>query len=351
VNDKPPQPTSAAKPTTAPATQPVGKADPKQTYVATQLKHSSPFVSCRFDPTGRYLFAGAEDRSVQRWELSSSKQIGFSAHDSWVRSLAFSRDGRTLVTGGYDGRLIWWPASADAPKPIRTIDAHAGWVRQVAVSPDGRLLASAGNDRLLKIWNVADGSLVHSLAGHESHVYSTLFHPSGRFVLSGQLHGQVQQFDLAGGKLLRTFDAKALFSYNAGQGVDFGGVRDMSFSPDGKSLACCGLHKAENPLGAVHEPIVLLFDFDSQKLLQSLTCAVKGVAWRVIHHPQQFLVAASGGSGGGFLIFWKPDQPTEFHKFQLPNTARDMDVHPDGIQVATAHHDSHIRISRMATKA
>jgi hypothetical protein len=50
------------------------------------------------------------------------------------------------------------------------------------------------------------------------------------------------------------------------------------------------------------------------------------------------------------LLFWKPDGDKDFFRFGLPHLARDMDLHPDGIQVATAHYDSHVRITRLAAK-
>jgi WD40 repeat protein len=77
---------------------------------------------------------------------------------------------------------------------------------------------------------------------------------------------------------------------------------------------------------------------------------VKGVAWAARFHPAGFLVAVSGGTGGGFLWFWKADQTNEFFKFNLKNTGRDLDLHPDGIRLATAHHDGCLRISAMRPK-
>ena len=74
---------------------------------------------------------------------------------------------------------------------------------------------------------------------------------------------------------------------------------------------------------------------------------LKGVAWGVRFHPAGFVIVASGGTSGGFLWFTRPDQENEFFKFALPGTARDLDLHHDGIQVATAHHDGVLRISAM----
>jgi hypothetical protein len=77
--------------------------------------------------------------------------------------------------------------------------------------------------------------------------------------------------------------------------------------------------------------------------------------WRLKWLEDNTLMALSGGGSGGFLIFWNPaaekDPEKDFHRFQLPNLARDMDLHPDGLQVATAHYDHHVRITKLAAKA
>ena len=327
------------------------KPDPKLANVTTQWAHTSPLLCCRFDPTGKFVFAGCEDHTIQRWDLKTGTKTSLAAHESWVNDLAFMPDGKTLVSAASDGRLIWWSADADKPEPARKVDAHAGWVRSVSSSADGAVLASGGNDRLVKLWNPTDGTLIRELPGHESHVYSVLIHPNGQSVISGDLKGQVKHWEVSTGKLLRTFDAKALHSYNGGQQVDFGGVRSLAISPDGKYLACGGLHNASNPLGAVHDPLIMLFEWESQKLVQShIVGDLKGAAWRSVFHADGLLMAVCGGSTGGHLVFWKPDKNTEFHKFALPSLARDGDLHTDGLQVATAHYDRHLRITRLAAK-
>lgn len=324
------------------------KADPAKTHVAVQWKHSSPIICCRFDPQGRYLFAGAEDYAIHRWEIESGNKISLAEHDCWIRALAFSTDGETMISGGVDGQLFWWPTAAEKPAPTRQLTAHEGWVRALATSPDGKLLASGGNDNLLKLWNLDGGELVREFPVHESNVYTVFFHPREPFVLSGTLNGKVRQWEIESGKLVREFDAAALHTYNGGQGVHYGGVRSIDLSPDGKFLSCGGLHKATNPLGAVNEPLVELFEWETmKKKLSQITDGVKGIIWRVIYHPDGFLIGASGGSGGAYLLFWRPDQEKTFHKLKLPNTIRDMDLHPDGLRIATAHHDNHVRISSM----
>lgn len=327
--------------------------DPKQAHIASQWPHDRPLNACRFDPAGRFIFCGSQDALVERFKLADGARTIFAGgHETWVQSIALTNDGSQIVSGGCDGKLTWWDPAADEPKPVRSVDAHKGWIRSLQVSPNGKLLASGGNDNTVRLWNVADGTLVHELSGHPRNVYSVAFHPQGQFLLSGDLMGGLKQWDVASGKEVRTFDAKPLHTYEGGQQVDYGGVRGLVVSPDGKWLAAGGLHKASNPLGDVNEPLVLLFDWETQKLEKQLIAdgIPNGAIVRLAWLSDGSLMGLTSGVSGGLLLFWKPDAEKDYFRFALPNFARDMDLHPDGLQVATAHHDHHVRITRLAAK-
>ena len=131
--------------------------------------------------------------------------------------------------------------------------------------------------------------------------------------------------------------------------VDYGGVRGLDISPEGAFVACGGLHKASNPLGAVNEPIVLVFDAKTRKLSRTLLAdgIPGGVIWGLRYLPDGSLVGACGGTSGGFLLFWKAGTDKDHHRLALPASARELDVHPDGLRVATAHHDGYVRVTRL----
>ncbi|MCA9231764.1 MAG: WD40 repeat domain-containing protein [Planctomycetales bacterium] len=330
--------------------------DIQASHVAREWKYSAPFIGCRYDPTGRYVFAASMDFTIQRWDLQDDSHTTFAAHESWLRGIGFSPDGQQLVSAGYDGKLCFWetaasPAEGQAVAPTREFSAHEGWVRWLAVHPDGKLIATAGNDLKVKLWSAETGELVQTLEGHAKHIYSLLFHPGGELLLSGDLQGVVNQWELASGKLVRSLDAKLLYTYHGGQQVDYGGVRCMALSTDGKRLACGGLHKATNPFAGVQEPLVLVFDWETGEQIRTheATEVPRGIVWRLVYEPDGTLVGGIGGQAG-FLTFWK-EEKTEVHKLALPNTILDLDQHPSEFAVVTAHHDNHVRITRMTAKA
>jgi WD40 repeat protein len=329
----------------------VAKVDPKQAHVVAQWPAGRPIVCCRFASKGRFLFCGLESSTIERFGLADGKKTSFSGgHESWVFSLAFAPSGETFYSGGGEGRVVFWETAAAGPKPMRTIDAHKGWVRAIAVSPDGKLLATGGNDRIVRLWESSTGKLVRELTGHAGHIYSLECHPGGETLLSGDLLGVIKEWDLASGQAIGGFDAKALHTYEGGQQVDFGGVRGMAVSGDRAMIAAGGLHKATNPLGAVHEPLVLVFDTKTRKPARTLLTdgIAGGVIWRLRYLADGSLMGGCGGSNGGILLFWKSGADKDYHRFGLPNILRDMDLHPDGLRVATAHHDGTARITRLA---
>jgi WD40 repeat protein len=354
-------------------------ADPAKAHVAADLVHGSPLIACRFDPSGRFVFAGAQDSLIVRWDLETKKKTELSGHESWPRALAFSpaisRGGLApgspspavgggalppgspsnpgnsepgaspprLISGDYAGRLLWWKTDDETPAPQRTLDAHHGWVRGVAVSPDGQFAASCGNDLLVKLWRVDDGSLVRTYPGHTSHVYNVAFHPSGARLASCDLKGELIDWEVESGKEVRRLKAAALHKYDPTFKADIGGARGLSFSHDGRFLAAAGIGNVSNAFAGVGDPLVVVWDWESESepKTHKSKANLRGAAWNVAIHPQGFTVALSGGGGGGHLLFWKPGEEQEFHSFKLPNTARDMDLHPDGLRLATAHADGH----------
>jgi WD40 repeat protein len=328
---------------------------PTKTHSVLELNHGKPLAASRFDPLGRFVFYGSEDFRVWRIDWKNDpkaiSKVEHHGHDSWVRALGFSPDGETFLSGGYDGRLVWWPTASDKPEVVRAVEAHAGWIRALDVSPDGTLVATAGNDLLVKVWNMADGTLVHSLAGHARYPYNVAFHPSGKALVSGDLMGNLVHWEVASGKKIREFKSETLSKYDNTFKADIGGFRGLEFNADGSVLAGSGIVNVSNAFAGIGNPAVVRFDWEAgkQTIQHESKAKLKGVAWNLALHPDDFTVAVSGGSGG-YLLFWKPDGKTEFHSLKLPNTARDMDLCSDGVHLVTAHHDGKLRVWRMNEK-
>lgn len=332
------------------------KIEPEKTHLALEHKHDRPLTACHWDRSGRHVFFGAEDHLVHRFTLAdqSVTSMAAPAHNSWVRALGTSPDGEVLYSGGYDGRLVWWPAAAQDPKPIRVVDAHRGWIRALAVAPGGDHFATCGNDHLVKLWDAAEGELVHQFSGHESHVYNVAFTPDGGSLVSCDLHGVVKAWDVNAGGLHRDVAAaESLHHYDETFRADIGGARSIAFRGDGKQLALGGITNVTNAFAGIGEVAVVLLEMSSGEVARQLETEdkVRGTAWGVAHHPDGFWIGLSGGGGGGWLYLWKGDAEHEFFKLKLKNDGRDMSLSADHAQVAVAHADAHLRIYSLHGKS
>ena len=88
-----------------------------------------------------------------------------------------------FATGSADEIIKLW--NTEDGKLVSTLQGHKGSVNTVAFSPDGKYLVSGSQDGTLKIWNVQSGKCIDSWQGHDGAVYSVYFSPDGGFVVSG----------------------------------------------------------------------------------------------------------------------------------------------------------------------
>jgi hypothetical protein len=98
------------------------------------------------------------DRSVRLWNVPSGGAEVLRAHTSSVLSAAFSPDGRTLVSGGDDNKLLLWDLEKKGPP--RALVGHEGAVDALTYTPDGKWILSAGGDVQLRVWDAATGQRV-----------------------------------------------------------------------------------------------------------------------------------------------------------------------------------------------
>ncbi len=172
-------------------------ANPEKFKVVKELSRSDILFALARTPRTAQLLFGGSDFTVCEVDLNQAKpqfkELG--RHDSYVTGLALA--GTTLVSGGYDGRLIWW--NIESRSKIRAVDAHRKWIRHVATTPDGSIVASVADDMVCRLWELESGRLIHELRGHEeltpSHLSSMLFacaiSPDGRHVATGDKVGHI----------------------------------------------------------------------------------------------------------------------------------------------------------------
>jgi WD40 repeat protein len=145
-----------------------------------------------------------------------------SGHTSRILALAFSPDGRQLVSGDFEGKVLAWDLSKDCP--LATF-RHQDRVISVAYSPDGSMLATGSTDCSVKLWNMNDLEEIRTLQGHDSGVVGLAFAADGRTLITAGADGLVNLWDVTTGENRLSWIAHVK------------GLNCLACSPDGQTLA------------------------------------------------------------------------------------------------------------------
>jgi WD40 repeat protein len=171
--------------------------------------------SVAYSPDGRFIVTASRDNTAIIWDAAAGEPVrSLAGHTDAVWSAAYSPDGRFIVTASRDNTAIIWDAAAG--EPVRSLAGHTDAVWSAAYSPDGRFIVTASRDKTVIIWDAATGERVRRLAGRAGGVSSAAYSPDGRFVVTASGDNTAIIWEAATGKQLRT-----LAGYSA------------AYSPDG----------------------------------------------------------------------------------------------------------------------
>jgi WD40 repeat protein len=179
-----------------------------------------------------------------------------------IYCLTWTPDGKQVLTGSLDHSMkLWDPVSGNLVKEFKGYKekdfekGHRDGIFCTAFSPDGKLLASGSSDRTVKLWNVADGSVVREFVNpklkapppptpapsHPGWVYGVRFTPDGKYLISAggapRNQGYLAVWKVDDGTLVH------------GEEMPLGTIFSLALSPDGKTLAI-GTGGSVRPAGA-----------------------------------------------------------------------------------------------------
>jgi WD40 repeat protein len=228
-------------------------------------------ISVAFAPDGKTLAqTNWGDGTVGLWDLAGGKEkFVLSKHaNPEVHHVAYSLDGKRVVSTGYDGSVRVW--NSESGKEEQKLMYHVGGSYVGVFSPDGKRVASGGRDGKVRTWDVTTGKSLWESRAAESFLTAMAFSPDGKKVYSGGHDGTMREWDSATGKELRKWV------------TDRGAARTFALSPDGRTLAVA------NERGSVQ-----LWELETLKL-RRLFASDKGFTWAVAFAPDGKSIITGG---------------------------------------------------------
>ena len=299
-------------------TSPISWQNP--TLIATLTGHSNSVRSVAFSRDSRTLASGSWDNTIKLWDVQTQREIvTITGHSNGVLSVAFSPDGRTLASGSWDNIIKLWDVQTQ--RQIATLTGHSSFVQSLAFSPDGRTLASGSCDKMIKLWDVQTQRQIATLTGRSNSVRSVAFSPDGRTLASGTEDKTIKLWDVQTRREIATLTGHSDW------------VNSVAISPDGRTFATGSLDKT-----------IKLWDVQTQREIATLTGHSNWVN-SVAFSPDSRTLAS--GSGDDTIKLW--DVQTQREIATLTGRSKpviSVAFSPDGRTLASGSSDSTIKLWR-----
>jgi len=193
-----------------------------------------PVTTVAYSNDGKFLVSGGAEGVVRIWDAATTSEVRtLRGHTGWVTSVGFSPDGRNVVSCAVDKavRLFELPKSDGAPT------GHSAMARCIAVSRDGKYAATGSDDRTVKVWNLANGREVATLTGFGGNVAAIVFQGNDTIVAGSASDNKLRKFSFAPAKELEllTPGGQAFFLASSEDGKSLGavwagsGLKDFGF--------------------------------------------------------------------------------------------------------------------------
>ncbi len=198
---------------------------------ATYRGHSDQVRSVAYSPDGKFVVTGSADSTVRILDVGQQKEVGKATLDgSGVMCIAISPDGKTLAcaTGNWKNSAVVgnvYLVDVDTRRIVTSLQGHDKTVNSVAFSNDGKLLVTASEDNTVRVWaRSGTNKPMITFAGHSGGANKALFSPDSTLVAAGSGDGTFQVWELKSRKLI------------ADSIVNVSGIMSLAFAPDGKML-------------------------------------------------------------------------------------------------------------------
>lgn len=201
--------------------------DEKHTYSDMHdIRHSHSVYALAYSPDGKILVSGSENGKILLWNPKRGWWYKTSKTPKGaVTAVTFSPDSKTFISNGNGNKIDVWDVKRAEHKQSLEVKFNTGSITSVAYSPDGRTIAAGCIDKTIYCWNAGIGVLRQILSGHTARVTSVSFSPDGKLLASSSYDRTIRLWNTETGQHQQTISGH------------LGRVTSVTFSPNGRTLA------------------------------------------------------------------------------------------------------------------
>lgn len=151
--------------------------------LATFHGHKSGVGTVAWSPDGRKLLSASVDCSLRIWDAANQQNsVALLGHTALISSAAWSPDGRSIASTSWDRTVRVW--SVETGETRLEFTAGSDEMREITWSPDGSRLATCGDDGYVRVWDAQTGEQLLELSGHDDVVWSVDWSADGSRIAS-----------------------------------------------------------------------------------------------------------------------------------------------------------------------
>lgn len=260
-----------------------------------------------------------------------------------IKALTIAPDGRTLVSGARDGKIIFW--NLQTGERLREWIADKEGVETIAIDRDGKILVSGGIDGQIKVWSYPDGKLLHKISGHSAPISKVI-------IVAEPTTNRQLIISTSDDRTIRIWDLSTHRSVGTLDGIT-GYAADLIITPDRRYA----IASEKQGIGDNTSPKIQIWDWHQRKIVRTIPLPASGFSPLAVTPDSKYLIGGSFGQLTGrnsainTLKLWQI--ATGKLSYEFPDNVESIEslvVSKDGKLLVCGTYDGKVKVWNLSTR-
>ncbi len=281
-------------------------------------KHSEPVLSIAFSRDGKFLASGGGDKAIYIWDVNTFELL-FSIENNYfpIRALQFPKENEILAACGPDIKLM----NVEG-KLLKTYSGNTTHIWSFDFNAETDKIVSGSYAKNIRVWNYTTGETLFNLEGHEKSTLPVCISNDGKYIASGSLDKSVRLWNAVSGVEMNKME------------IHSDNIFSVKFHPGGRYLA-----------SASGDKTIRLWDITTGEVIKTYTGHDKEVMDIDFSADGKYLLSCSYDNT---IILWETISGNMLYSFtDHEGCVNSVRFSPDGMHFASASNDETARLWKL----